>query len=101
MLCVSQPEQFGEFHPRQISLSFSEYVKFCLLNQDSRFPEFVFYYLWQKELREFASGICNAMKRARRHHVSVRDSGGKRWGLEGLEPPNFQKGGLSPSKTTE
>ena len=29
--------QFGEFHPRQVSLSFSEYVKSRLLNQDSRF----------------------------------------------------------------
>ena len=36
---------FGEFHPRQVSLSFSEYVKSRLLNQDSRFrenPEYLF-----------------------------------------------------------
>ena len=30
----------------------------------------------------------------------MHNSGGGRWGLEGLEPPNFQKGGQSPSKTT-
>ena len=68
--------RFGEFHPREVSLSFSQYVKSRLLNQDSRFrknPEYVFYYLWQKELRELASGICNAMKRAGRHGMSVKD----------------------------
>ena len=29
--------RFGEFHPREVDLSFSEYVKSRLLNQDSRF----------------------------------------------------------------
>ena len=68
--------RFGEFHPREVDLSFSEYVKSRLLNQDSRFrksPEYVFFYLWQKELRELSSGICNAMKRAGKHNMSVKD----------------------------
>ena len=49
---------FSEFHPRVEKLSFSEYVKSRLLNKDSRFrknAEFVFYYLWQKELRELSA----------------------------------------------
>ena len=54
--------QFGEFHPREVSLSFSEYVKLRLLNQDSRF-----------ELRELCSGICNAMKRVGKYNMSVKD----------------------------
>jgi len=57
-------------------LSFSEYIKSHLLNQDSRFrknSEYVFYYLWQKELRELSSGICNAMKRVGKHNMSVKD----------------------------
>ena len=39
-------------------------MKSRLLNQDSRFrknPEFVFYYLSQKELREFSAGIYNVL----------------------------------------
>ena len=56
VLCFPTPfpnGHFGEFHPRVEKLTFFEYVKSRLLNKDSRFrknPEFVFYYLWQKEL---------------------------------------------------
>ena len=42
-----------EFHPRQVSLSFSEYVKSRLLNQDSRFrkTQSMFSIVFGKELR--------------------------------------------------
>ena len=52
--------KFGEFHPRQEKLSHSEYIKSRLLNKDSRFrkdAQYVFYLLWQKEMRELSSGV--------------------------------------------
>ena len=67
---------FGEFHPRNVSISFSEYVKSRLLNMDARFrksPDYVFYYLWQKEMRELSSGIYNVMKSTGRNGMSVKD----------------------------
>ena len=79
--------KFGEFHPREVKLSFSEYIKSRLLNQDSRFrkcPEFVFYYLWQKELRELSSGIYNVLKNTGRHGTSVKDF------LKGVDSSNKQ-----------
>ena len=45
-------------------------------NKDSRFrknPKFVFYYLWQKELRELSSGIYNVLKITGKHGISVKD----------------------------
>ena len=51
--------KFGEFHPRKEKISHSEYVKSRLLNKDSRFrkeAQYVFYLLWQKEMRQLASG---------------------------------------------
>ena len=57
-------------------MSFSEYIKSRLLNQDPHFckcPEFVFYYLWQKELRELSSGIYNVLKTTRKHGMSAKD----------------------------
>ena len=47
--------EFGEHHPRTAKISPSEYVKSQLMNKDSRFrkcPEYIFYLLWQKEMRE-------------------------------------------------
>ena len=46
---------FGQFHPRQVKLTASEYAKSRLLNN-------VFFLLWQKELRELSAGIYNLMK---------------------------------------
>ena len=74
--------QYGEFHPRPVKLTFSEYLKSRLMNTDSRFRknlEFVFYYLWQKELHELSSGIYNVFKSSSRrshkgksfHHTAV------------------------------
>ena len=68
--------KYGEFHPREVKLSFSEYIKSCLLNQDPHFrksPEFIFYYLWQKEPRELSSGICNIMKTTGKQGMSIID----------------------------
>ena len=43
---------------------------------DARFrksPEYVFYYLWQKEIRELSSGIYNVMKSTGKNGMSVKD----------------------------
>ena len=67
--------RYGEFHPRPVKLAFSEYLKSRLMNTDSRFrksPEFVFYYLWQKELRELSSGIYNVLKSSSRRSHTVK-----------------------------
>jgi len=69
-------ERYGEFHPRNVNLTFSEYIKSRLLNKEARFrksPEYVFYYLWQKEMRELSSGIYNVMKSTERNGMSVKD----------------------------
>ena len=66
--------EFGEYHPRA-KLSHSEYIKSRLLNKDSRFrkdPQYVFYLLWQKEMRELSAGVYNLLKSTRRQHMSVR-----------------------------
>ena len=68
--------RYGEFYPRSVKLTFSEYIKSRLLNCDSRFrksPEFIFYYLWQKELRELSAGIYNVICSGGRKHMSVKD----------------------------
>ena len=66
--------KFGEFHPRKEKLSNSEYIKSRLYNKDSRFrkdPQYVFYLLWQKEMREISSGVYNLLKSSRKPSVSV------------------------------
>ena len=66
--------QFGEHHPRQVKLSHSEYVKSRLLNKDSRYrkdPQYVFFLLWQKEMREISAGVYNLLKSTRRRPMSV------------------------------
>ena len=66
--------EFGEFHPRREKLSPTEYIKSRLLNKDSRFrkdPQYVFYLLWQKEMRGISAGVYNLLKSTRRQSVSV------------------------------
>ena len=66
--------QFGEHHPSQVKLRHSEYVKSRLLNKDARFrkdPQYVFFLLWQKEMREISSGVYNLLKSTRRQRMSV------------------------------
>ena len=66
--------KFGEHHPRAVKLSHSEHIKSRLLNKDSRFrkePQYVFYLLWQKEMRELSAGIYNLLKCARSQPMTV------------------------------
>ena len=65
---------FGENHVREVNITHSEYVKSRLLNRDSSFrkdPQYVFYLLWKKELRELSAGIYNMLKNTRRQSTSV------------------------------
>ena len=67
-------EKFGEFHPREKKISHSEYIKSRLLNKDSRFrkdPQYVFYLLWQKELRELSAGVYNLLKCTRSQPMTL------------------------------
>ena len=67
--------EFGEHHPRQVRLTHSEYVKSRLLNKDSRFrkcPQYVFYLLWQKEMREIAAGVYNMLNSKKGQQMSVK-----------------------------
>ena len=66
--------KFGESHPRDVAISPSEYGKSRLLNKDGRFrknDQYVFFLLWQKEMREISSGISNLLKGTRQHALPV------------------------------
>ena len=66
--------RFGEGHPREVKLTFSEYVKSRLLHKDGRFRKddlYVFYLLWQKEMGQLAAGVCNFLKGTRQHAMPV------------------------------
>jgi len=63
--------EFGQNHPRKVKLTFSEYVKSCLLNQVHKSPEFVFYCLWKKALKS-SNGICNLLKKIGRQGISTK-----------------------------
>ena len=66
--------KFGESHDRSVPISLSEFGKSHLLNKDSRFrkdPQYVFFLLWQKELRELAAGVYNLLKGRRQHVMPV------------------------------
>ena len=42
------------------------------MNKDGRFrkhDQYVFYFLWQKEMRELASGVYNMLKGTRQHAI--------------------------------
>ena len=66
--------EFGQFHPREHKLSHSEYIKSRLLNKDSRFrkdAQYVFYLLWQKEMKQLSAGVYNLLKTTRQQSMSV------------------------------
>ena len=66
--------KFGEFHSRQSKISSSEYAKSRLLNVDPRFrkdAQYVFFLLWQKEMRELSAGIYNVLKKTGQHSMPV------------------------------
>ena len=61
--------KFGKYHPRDVKISHSEFDKSRLLNKDSHYrkdPQYVFYLLWQKEMRELSAGVYNMLKQSRR-----------------------------------
>ena len=69
--------KFGKNHPREVKISHSEYDKSRLLNKDSRFRKhapYVFYLLWQKEMRELSAGVYNLMKNSNRIHQMTASS---------------------------
>ena len=60
--------RFGKSHPHEVPISPSEYAKSHILNKDSRFrkdSQYIFYLLWQKEMRELAAGMYNLLKGTR------------------------------------
>ena len=66
----------GESHPRRQHITSSEFMKSRLMNKDGRFrkeDQYVFFLLWQKEMRELASGVYNMLKGTRRHAMPVKD----------------------------
>ena len=66
--------KFGKYHPRDVKISHSEFDKSRLLNKDSRFrkdPQYVFYLLWQKEMRELSAGVYNMLKQSRRSQPMI------------------------------
>ena len=65
--------KFGEHHPRAVKLSHSEYIKSRLLNKDwfRKEPQYVFYLLWQKEMRELSAGIYNRLRCTRSQPMTV------------------------------
>ena len=68
--------RFGENHPRQVKLDFSEYVKSRLLNKDSTFrktSQFVFRLYRSKVKRDLNSGIYNYLKHTRYTGKSVAE----------------------------
>ena len=63
--------RFGESHPRDNAISVSEFAK---SHQDSRLrkdDQYVFYLLWQKEMREISAGVYNLLKSTRQHAMPV------------------------------
>ena len=65
---------FGKSHSRTVSITASEYAKSLLLNKDSRFrknDQYVFFLLWQREMREISAGIYNMLKSTRQQAMPV------------------------------
>ena len=66
--------KFGKYHPCSVKISHSEYIKSRLFNKDPRFrkePRYIFYLLWQKEMREISAGVYNLLKSSKSHSMTV------------------------------
>ena len=66
--------KFGQYHPRSEKISASEYAKSRFL-KDSRFrkdPQYVFFLLWQKKMRELSAGVYNLMKGTLQQQMPVQ-----------------------------
>ena len=64
--------RFGKSHPHDNAISVSEFAH--LLNKDSRFrkdDQYVFYLLWQNEMREISTSVYNLLKSTRQHAMPV------------------------------
>uniref|UniRef100_A0A1X7ULX3 Helitron helicase-like domain-containing protein n=1 Tax=Amphimedon queenslandica TaxID=400682 RepID=A0A1X7ULX3_AMPQE len=58
-------KNFGANHSRAVKLTNAEYIKSRLLNVESRYrkkPVYVFFLLWEKDLRELKIGIYNTLR---------------------------------------
>ena len=67
---------FGQHHERSVKISDSQYVKSRLLNKDGRFrkdAQYIFYFHWQKELRNLNSGIYNLLRKGRNTEMHVSE----------------------------
>ena len=65
---------FGKYHPRDVKVSDSEYVKSHLLNKDSHFrkdPQYVYFLLWHKEMREIVCAVYNLLKTSKPMPMSI------------------------------
>ena len=61
--------KFGKYHPRDVKISHSEFDKSRLLNKDACFrkdPQYMFYLLWQNQMRGLSAGVYNMLKQSRR-----------------------------------
>ena len=61
--------KLGEYRPRDVKISHSEFDKSRLFNKDSHYrkdPQYVFYLLWQKEMKELSASVYNMLKQSRR-----------------------------------
>ena len=59
---------------REVKVSSIEYAKSSDLNRNSHFrkdPQYVFFLLWQKEMREIAAGIYNLLKAGGQWRIPV------------------------------
>ena len=86
--------EFGEFHPRKEKLSPSEYIKSRLLNKDSRFrkdPQYVFYLLWQKEMRGISAGVYNLLMSTRRQLLQLLFHVHANGGSEAIRPSSDRR----------
>ncbi len=68
--------KFGQYYRRDLKISAAEYAKLRLLNKDSHFwkkPQYVFYLLWQQELRQLSVGIYNLLKSGKHSRAMMVD----------------------------
>ncbi len=68
--------QIYDLYPRKVLITPSEFAKSHLLNKDGRFRKddlYVFYLLWQKEMRDLGAGIYNLLKGTCQQAMPVQD----------------------------
>ena len=66
--------QIRKYHPSEIKLSPSKYIKSRMYNKDSCFlkdSQYIFYLHWQKEMRDLCVGLFNTQKSSKTMSMSV------------------------------